>query len=138
MPLEERATSWALSLFDALESPTQTKGRVLAAAAGTFVTIGMWAVHLSYPEIFSTLLQSDDWAKLLLGCVLAPPFAVAFSVGAFIYRPAIERVKNESGPMSGYFYQQKENKRWRLLIIAGIVAALNFLLMMVTAASLNE
>ena len=138
MPFEERATSWAVSLFDALDSPTKTKERVLTVAVGSFVMIGMWVVHISYPEIFTTLLDSDILGKLLFGFVIAPPFAVAFSVGTFIYRPAIEPLKNESGPMSGYLYQQKEIKRWRLLIVAGIVTALNFLLMMVTAAALNE
>ena len=34
MPFEQRATSRAVSLIDALESPDQTKGRILAAVGG--------------------------------------------------------------------------------------------------------
>jgi hypothetical protein len=134
MPFEKRATSWAVSLFDSLESPTQTKGRVIAAVGGTLVTIVMWVVHLIYPQIFDTLIHEDDWAKLFLGFVLAPPFVAAFSIGSFIYRQGIETVKHESGPMSGYFYQESANKRWKLLMAAGIITAVNFLLMLITSA----
>lgn len=134
MPFEQRATSWALSLFDALESPAQTRQRKIAAVSATLVTIVVWVVHLIYPEIFNTLIQQDDWAKLFLGFLLAPPFVAAFAIGSFIYRQGIEPAKHESGPMSGYFYQESSNKRWKLLIAAGIIAAVNFLLMLITAA----
>ena len=133
MSLENRATSWALSLFDALESPTQIRTRIFAAAGGILVTIAMWAVHLTYPDIFTYLLQTDDWGKLVLGFVLAPPFIVAFTVGSLLYRQAIEPVKNETGPMSAYFYQESATKRWKLLIVAALIAAVNFLLMLVTS-----
>ena len=134
MPFEQRATSWAVSLFDALESPAQTRGRKIAAIGATLVTIVMWVVHLIYPEIFRTLIQEDDWAKLFLGFLLAPPFVAAFAIGSFIYRQGLEPAKNESGPMSGYFYQESANKRWKLLIAAGIIAAVNFLLMLIVSA----
>jgi hypothetical protein len=133
MPFEQRATSRAVSLIDALESPDQSKGRILAAVGGALVTIVMWVVHLMYPEIFSTLIQDDGWGKLFLGFVLAPPFVFAFAVGSFIYREGIEQVKHESGPMSGYFYRENANKRWKLFIVAGIITALNFLLMLITS-----
>src|ERR1051325_3978210 len=96
MPFEQRATSWAVSLFDALES--ETKARKIAAVGATLATIVMWVVHLIHPEIFNTLIQEDDWAKLFLGFVLAPPFVAAFSIGSFIYRQALEPAKNEPGP----------------------------------------
>ena len=134
MPFEQRATSWAVRLFDDLESPAQTRKRVYAAVGGALATIVMWVVHLMYPEIFKTLIQEDDWSKLFLGFVLAPPFVAAFSAGSFIYRQGIEPLKHESGPMSGYFYREAANKRWKLLIVAGIITALNFLLMMIASA----
>jgi len=134
MPFEKRATSWAVSLFDTLESPAQPKPRIYAAVGGALVTIAMWVVHLIFPEIFKTLIQEDDWSKLFLGFVLAPPFVAAFSIGSFIYRQGIEPVKHESGPMSGYFYRETANKRWKLFIVAGIITAVNFLLMMIASA----
>src|SRR5215813_4866880 len=135
MPFEKRATSWAVSLFDTLESPAQTRGRMIAAVVGTLATIVMWGGHLMYPQIFDTLINEDDWAKLALGFVLAPPFVAAFAIGSFIYRQGLEQVKHEYGPMSGYFYQESANKRWKLLIAAGIITAVNFLLMLITSAN---
>ena len=137
MPFEKRATSLAVSLVDTLESAAQTKRRVIAAVGATLVTIAMWVVHLIYPGIFDTLIQDDSWGKLFLGLVLAPPFVAALCIGSFIYRQGIEPEKNEPGPMSGYFYRESANKRWKLFIVAGIITAVNFLLMLITSASDN-
>lgn len=134
MPFEKRATSWAVTFFDDLEAPAQKKRRVIAAVGGTLVTIVMWIVHLTFPEIFRTLIQEDNLSKLFLGFTLAPPFVAAFAIGSFIYRQGIEPVKHESGPMSGYFYRESANKRWKLLIAAGLITAVNFLLMMIASA----
>jgi hypothetical protein len=134
MSFEEQASSWALSLFDVLDSHTHKNVRILAAVGGTLVTIIMWIVHLTFPAIFYSFLQTDNWEKLILGFILAPPFVGAFATGTFIYPQAIEpKKKDESGPMSTYFYQERSSRRWKLLIIAGIIAAVNFMLMLVTS-----
>ena len=134
LSIEEKAESWAVSMFDALESNTHTRGRVLTAAGGALATIIMWVVHLIYPEIFNYFFQSDDWTKLCLGIVLAPPFVLAFTVGSFIYRqPAEPEMADVSGPMSSYFYRERASRRWKLIIAAALIAAVNFLLMLVTA-----
>lgn len=136
MSVEEKAESWAVSLFDALESNTHTTVRVYLAAGGALVTIGMWVVHLLYPEIFKFFFESDDWLKLFFGVVLVPPFVLAFTVGSFIYRQPVEPDKTDvSGPMSGYFYQERASRRWKLIIGAALIAAVNFVLMLVTAVN---
>jgi hypothetical protein len=133
MSFEEKATSSALSLIDALEAPAQTRVRVFAAAGGALVTIIMWVVHLTYPEIFTYLLGMDSWLKLVVGGVLAPPFVLAFAAGSFIYSQPIEsKETDKSGPMSTYFYQERSSRRWKLLIVAALIAAANFVLMMVS------
>jgi hypothetical protein len=78
--LDRRLTSFALSLFHALEANTQTKTRVLVVGCGMLATIGQWLVHLSYPYTFHNLLQTESKILFLFGFafVLAPPFAVAF------------------------------------------------------------
>ena len=134
MSFEERASSWAVSLFDSLESNVHTKARILTAAGATLVTAGVWVVHLIYSEIFPTLLQTDGIEKLFLGFALAPPFVLAFTIGSFIYPQPIESFKKNKGPMSAYLYQEKASRRWKLLIVAAIIAAINFLLMMITSA----
>lgn len=134
MSLEDDASSWVVSLFDSLESPENRKVRVLAAAGAIVVLIILWLVHLSRPEIFMFFLEQRGWGKAILGVLLAPPFVVAFTVGTFIYPRSIEPVtNNETGPMSTYFYQEGATRRWKLLIGAGIIAALNFMLMVVTS-----
>ncbi|HEX6650339.1 MAG TPA: hypothetical protein VF075_12400 [Pyrinomonadaceae bacterium] len=110
--------------------------RFLAVVIGTVVTIVMWVVHLSYPSVFQTLLNGDVEVKLLTGLALAPPFTAAFSIGHLIYPEPRELVDEESGPMSGYFYRRSADRKWTIAIAAGIVAAVNFLCMMITAASL--
>ena len=132
MSLEERATSSALSIVDALESPTHNGVRVGAAAGGILVTACMWIIHLEYLDIFDFFKEMDNWAKLLLGFLLAPPFVVAFTIGCFIYPPPLEpKSGDEIGPMSTYFYQERAGRRWKLLIVSGLVAAVNFLLMLI-------
>jgi len=134
MSFEERASSWALSLVDLLESNAETRVRALAAAGATLVTIIMWIAHLTYPGIFTFFLEQDSWAKLFLGFVLAPPFVVAYTIGSFIFPERSDPIEtDEAGPMSGYFYQEKRSRSWKLLIAAAMIAALNFLLMFVTS-----
>jgi hypothetical protein len=109
--------------------------RTLVAAGAMLVTIGMWLVHLTYPEIFQTLLQEKSVSKLLIGFVLAPPFVVAFSIGSFIAPQVRKAVEDESGPMSGYFYRERVDKKYRVLICAGLFAGVNLVLMIATSAS---
>lgn len=134
MSLEEQASSWALSLFDTLESQSHRRTRIFTAVGGAVVTVVVWIAHLLNPEIFAYFFQSRGWAKLILGFLLAPPFVVAFTAGSFVYPQPIEpKSRDEVGLMSTYFYQERSSRRWKLLIVAGIVAAVNFILMIITS-----
>ena len=134
MSYEEEASSWALSLFDSLESQTRVKRRILVAAGAALATVIMWAVHLMNPDLLTALIDLDNWAKLLLGVLLAPPFVLAFVVGSFIYPQPVEpKTKEAVGPMSTYFYQERSSRRWKRLIAAGLVAGLNLVLMIATS-----
>ena len=136
MSLEERATSSALSLVDALESPTHTGVRTIAAVAGTVVTAIIWIIHLEYFDIFDFYREMDRWAKPLLAFLLAPPFVVAFAIGCFIYPQPVEpKTGDEIGPMSTYFYQERSSRRWKVLIVSGLVAAVNLVLMLAMSGS---
>ena len=136
MSIEDQASSWALSLFDLLDSPSHTRKRIIATVGAALVTAGMWIMHLLDPDIVGYFLDSDNASKLVLGVLLAPPFVAAFGVATFIYPQAIEReTRSDSGLMSTYFYQERSSRRWKLLIAAGIVAAVNLLVMLVTAVA---
>jgi hypothetical protein len=111
-----------------------TRTRVCAAAVGALVTIVVWAVHLTFPEVFTFFLEMDSWAKFAVAFVLAPPFVLSLGVGSFLYPQPPEPASTEqTGPMSAFFYQERASRRWKLLVAAAIVAAVNFLLMFVTS-----
>ena len=133
--LDRSLTSWMVSWFQALEENPQRKTRIFAAIAGILVTIGMWLVHLTYPYIFQEV--SDSQSNLAFWClfaaVVAPPFVVGYSIGSLVCPEANDPASEESGPMSGYFYRERANRKWRILIVAGMVGGLNFLLMLVTS-----
>ena len=133
MSFEERASSWALSLVDALETDAGARLRVIAATGGVVGTICMWLVHLTYPAIFNFFVDVDDWVKLFIGFTLAPPFIGAYSIGSFLYHPPVESKEDESGPMSTYFYQEKATMRWKLLMVAAFIAGLNLVLMFIAS-----
>jgi hypothetical protein len=136
MSLEERTTSSALSIVDALESPTHNGVRVVAAAAGILVTVVIWIVHLEFFNIFDFFMEMNSWAKPLLAFLLAPPFVVAFAIGCFIYpQPMEPKSGDEIGPMSTYFYQERATRRWKVLIVSGLVAAVNLVLMLAMSGS---
>ena len=136
MSIEEKAESWAVSMFDALESNTHARVRAYTAAGAGVVTIVMWVVHLLYPWIFKFFFAADDWLKLFFGVVMAPPFVVAFTAGSFIYRqPAEPENADASGPMSAYFYRERASRRWKLIIVSALIGAVNFVLMLVTAVN---
>ena len=131
-PLEERGESWAVSLVAALESPANKNVRVGAAAGATVLTICMWIVHLSFPQVREFFFQMDDWAKLVIAFLLAPPFVLAYTVLLSIFPQPIE--KNETGPMSTYFYQERSSKRWKVFIAAALFSAANLVFMFATSA----
>lgn len=131
------ATSWMSSLFETLEDNNQTRRRLLIAAGGVVGTVVVWIVHLSVPAIAEQIFEADSKVAVLFlfAVTIAPPFAVAYSLGSLMTRRATEPVADDSGPMSGYFYREKANREWKLLIVAGIFGAINFMLIVITTAS---
>lgn len=133
--LDEHGTSWALSAVDALETNNQKKTRGVVAAGGILITIGMWIGHWFYPYVLDHLVQLESKILFLLvfAAVIAPPFAAAFSIGSIIFPQANEPVKNDSEPMSGYFYRERADTKWKLVVFAALIAATNFIFLVITS-----
>jgi hypothetical protein len=70
---------------------------------------------------------------LLMVMVFAPPFVAAHCIGRLLFFKISESNEHASGPMSGYIYRDKEGKKWRLAVVAGMIGVVNFLLMMITS-----
>lgn len=137
--LDRKAMSGMSSAFQALEANTRTRINVLVAAVGVVATVVLWILHLRFPYVVPDVMGRDSKVLMLLlfAAVIAPPFCVVYSLGSIMGRrgggaPAHE----EAGPMSGYFYRERANKEWKLVIVAGIVGGLNFLLMVITGEPL--
>jgi hypothetical protein len=133
MSVEENVTSRVLSTLQSLESDGQKRIRIAGIAVGVLVTIGMWIVHLSFPELFQLLLSGRREIKLLAALVLIPPFVAGFSAGHLIWPSPDGKASPEDGPMSGYFYRRSADTKWKIAIAAGLVAGANFLLMLITS-----
>jgi hypothetical protein len=62
---------------------------------------------------------------------LAPPFIMTFGIcNILFFKPATP--SQDSGPMSGYLYQQESEKKWKIMVVSGIAAAANYLFMLLT------
>jgi hypothetical protein len=136
--LQRHASSGMSSLYEALESNTRTRIYVVVAAVGIVATIVLWILHLSFPHVVMALMERDSKLALfgLFGVLVAPPFAVAFSLGSIIFRRTSQPVAADSGPMSGYFYREQATREWKIAIVAGLFGGLNFLLTLITGEPL--
>jgi len=136
--LDRKAMSGMSSAFEALEANTQTRIYVLVAAVGAVATVVLWILHLRYPYVVPEVMGRDSKVLMLVlfVAVTAPPFAIVYSLGSIIGRRAGAPAHEASGPMSGYFYRERANKEWKLVMIAGIVGGLNFLLIFITGEPL--
>lgn len=136
--LDDKASSGMASLFQTLEANTRTRVYVLVAAVGVVATIVVWMLHWRYPYVLLKVMGHDSKILLLLmfAAIVAPPFCVVYSLGSIISRREGVPAHEEAGPMSGYFYRERANKEWQLLMIAGLVGGLNLLLMIISSEPL--
>ena len=119
-----------LSSFEALEGNNQRKLQLVVAVVGTLATIGMWYAHLSDPSRFNSLSSTQ---RVL---VLVPPFITVFGIGHFVFPNVSAPADDPSGPMSGYLSLDKSDRKWRIVVGAGFISAINFLLMMLISQPL--
>jgi hypothetical protein len=101
---------------------------VWVAACGVLAGIAIWIFHLTHTHFLSHL--SGILSKIILLAVLVPPFLVVISL-AYLLFPDDSSTNSLSGPMSGYSQRQKQrdDKRWRIMIVSGLVAVANLFCM---------
>jgi RsiW-degrading membrane proteinase PrsW (M82 family) len=124
---------WLASLLsssiDILETEKRRRLLLLVTLAGILVTIGLWWIHLSSPGLFDKVSNNI----FSMAVISAPPFLAALSFGHLMLPELKEGNEYESGPMSGYLYREKSNKRWKIVIAAVMIGALNYILMLLTS-----
>ena len=131
--IERLVAALAFGSFEALEATKRRSTRILAAAAAVLITTGMWLVHLSN----SSLIFGHHGAlgELVYVLVLIPPFLAGVSIGYLLF-PEIEKpIATGPGPMSGYLQREKAEKRWKIIVTAGMLSAVNLFCMLFTTRS---
>ena len=128
--LNKYLASLVTASADALDANDQKKARLLTATVGVLATIFMWSVSRSYPWILGD--PHGIVSTLVIVLILAAPFATVVSV-AYLAFPDIRPGEEAYGPMSGYLRKQRDDKRWKIMVIAGMISAANLFCMMIAS-----
>src|SRR4030095_15914394 len=109
-----------------LDSNAKRKQHLLVASAGAGGTFLLWGAPLTHSDIFDHAVLRVRVSAMWLVLALAPPFIMTFGIcNILFFKPATP--SQDSGPMSGYLYQQESEKKWKIMVVSGIAAAAHFL-----------
>ena len=132
LSLINRCTEWLISLLEFVESGSGIGMRLLIAIAGIFTTIAIWVFHLNHS---SFLLGTHGIAsKILLFFILAPTFLTVVSLVYILFPSPDPKTNSVNGPLSSYLQREKNDRRRKILIVAGIVSAINLLLIILSSS----
>ena len=105
-----------------------------AFVVALIATALVWLFALSFPHpvarLFSTVIDSNLprygtlMTILTMAIPFAPPFLAAFVLGNLLW-PESEVRELSSEVMSGFNYSQNANRRWFILVGAGVCGAVN-------------
>ena len=137
------ATDLAVSYDAGLVKLAQHRKWLLAAVVfGLIATVLVWIVALRFPHAVSVIyangVNSDLPSRystvltiLLMSVPFGPPFISVFALTHLLF-PSPMEPELASGVMSSFDYAQKSNKRSLIIIVAGVVGALNCLLLIIS------
>ena len=110
---------------NALSSFHQKRVLLPIAILGSLGTVLTWLMPPS--RLFSFLPPFlADYASRIFSSL--PAFLAVYALGHLL-SPQIEKGPDiEAGFMSGYLYREKSAKRWYIIIVAVVIAALNYFL----------
>jgi hypothetical protein len=109
--------SWSV---DALDSSGQ-KVRVCVSIVGAIVTVFFWIIHLHYPSLLEGAPEFL-WTLAVL-VVFAVPFLTVLSAAYSLFPDDSSQAPR--GSMSGYLRGERERKRWKIMVLSGMVSAIN-------------
>jgi len=108
-------------LLNYMDGPGHRKLQAAIGVLGALGTIAIWWARLHFN--YFVIIHS----RIIVLVLLAPPYLMAFGFGNSIARHDPEPPPD--GLMSSYMQHEQSARKWRLRIAAGLVAALNLLLM---------
>jgi hypothetical protein len=112
---------------------------------GLIVTVFIWIVALRFPYTASRILSngfnsnlpsrySTFLTVLVVSIPFAPPFISLFALGNLMF-PSPPEPEIAFGVMSTFEYRQQSNKRYLIVIAAGMFGALNCILLLIAISS---
>jgi hypothetical protein len=125
---------------------TQRRTWLLSAFVfGLIATVFVWIAALHFPYAASGILlngfnsnlpsrYSTLLTVLVMSIPFAPPFISLFALGNLLF-PSPAEPEIACGVMSTFEYRQKSGKRWLILIAAGMLGALNCILLAIAISS---
>ena len=118
------------NVFLVMESHDDRGHHIIISLVGAIATSILWWVHLKHHELFASRFIHGDFNKLWIVIVMAPPFVLTYGLGKLIFTGKANK-PGDSGPMSGYLSSVESETKWKVIVGAGIVAFINWLLMLI-------
>jgi hypothetical protein len=118
-----------------------------AVVLGLIATVFVWLAVIRFPFGASAVLfggfdsnlrsRNVSLQTVLVGAIpFVPPFISAFALGHLLF-PSPPEPEIASGMMATFDYRQKSNKRYLIVIAAGMVGAVNSILIIIAITSLT-
>jgi len=139
------AQALAVNADSGLVKLTQRRTRLLLAFVfGLIATVMVWIAALRFPYLVSAIYSngvnsnlpsrySTLLSVLLMSIPFAPPFVSFFALGNILL-PSPPEPEIASGVMSSFDYRERSSKRWLIVMAAGMLGALNCLLLLVAVS----
>ena len=111
--------------------PAFVLGLVATALVWLLAIVFPYHATLLYSGVFNTNVPhfGDLLTIAAMAIPFAPPFVSVFALGYMLF-PARDESEDPNGIMSGFNYWQNANRRWRIVMAAGVCGALNCFLLM--------
>jgi len=117
-------------LLETLEFPGKSGLRLVTATLAIIATLGTWFVHLNHP-LLPRNSDAGTWIWMFI-VAFAPPFMTVLCIGFSLAPP---KIKNQIGklPISTSIENPTADRRRKVMLVAGVFGAANYLLMLATS-----
>ena len=125
---------------------TRRREWLLAAFVGGLIaTVFVWVAALRFPDAASAIYSNGFNSNLpsrfsilltvlLMSIPFTPPFISVFALSNLLF-PSPRETEIASGVMSTFVYRQNSNRRSLVIVAAGMIGALNSLLLLIAITS---
>lgn len=116
------------------EVETDRKLLMPASIIAGLATIGTWLVAIFLPGVFKVMSSTRLSLFVLLMILFAFPFVTVFSVYHMLWPQVKDDQERNTGPFTGYFYQENQTRRRKVILIAAGIGVSNALITVLLAS----